>query len=75
MSTGTGTPGPNTPLTYHRRQPAFATQRERLYRAGPGRYMAMEDVEPQQSDDISLRRGMDVEGRYIQSPYYNCTCD
>ena len=37
-------------------------QRERLYRAGPGRYVAVEDVEPQQSDDIPLRRGMEVEG-------------
>ena len=61
-----GTPGANTPQTHHRRQPTFATQRERLYHAGPGRYVAVEDVEPQQSDDIPLRRGMEVEGV--------CTC-
>lgn len=40
----------------------FATQRERLYRAGPGRYVAIEDVDPQQSEDIAIRRGMEVEG-------------
>ena len=57
-----GTPGPNTPQTHHRRQQTFATQRERLYRAGAGRYVAVEDVEPQQGDDIPLRRGMEVEG-------------
>ena len=61
----TGTPGPNTPQSFHRRQPTFATQRERLYRAGPGRYVALEDVEPQQSDDVPLRRGMEVEGVYF----------
>ena len=60
-----GTPGPNTPQTHHRRQPNFSTQRERLYRAGPGRYVAMEDVDPQQSEDIPLRRGMDVEGVFL----------
>ena len=37
-------------------------QRERLYRAGPGRYIAVEDVDPQQSDDLPLRKGMEVEG-------------
>ena len=63
--TGTGTPGQNTPLIYAKRQPAFATQRERLYRAGPGKYVATENVEPKQSDDIPLRRGMEVEGKDI----------
>ena len=59
---GTGTPGPNTPHSYHKRMPAFTTQRERLYRAGPGRYIVVDDFDPQQSEDIPLRRGMHVEG-------------
>ena len=60
-----GTPGPNTPHLYHRRQQTFSTQRERLHRAGAGRYVAVEDVEPQQGDDIPLRRGMEVEGQCV----------
>ncbi len=54
-----GTPGPATPIS---RKPSFGQQRERLYRAGPGEYVAIQDMEPQQPGDIPLRKGMAVEG-------------
>ena len=44
-------------------QSAFQQQRERLYRAGAGRYVAVQDFDPQGQGDIPLRRGMPVEGK------------
>jgi len=43
----------------------FQQQRERLYRAGPGKYTAVQDVEPQQPGDLALKKGMPVEGRLV----------
>lgn len=57
----TGTPVLGTPTF---RRPSFLQQRERLYRAGPGRYIAIQDVESQQQGDLTLRKGMEVEGRH-----------
>lgn len=55
-----GTPVQGTTPTF--RRPSFLQQRERLYRAGPGRYIAIQDVESQQLGDLSLRKGMEIEG-------------
>ena len=52
--------GPNTPLVG---QSSFQQQRERLYRAGAGKYIVVQDYDPQAPGDIPLRRGMPVEGR------------
>ena len=59
---GHHTPGQNSPLLLHRHNYTFAHTRERLYRAGPGKYFAVEDVEPQQQGDIPLKAGMPVAG-------------
>ena len=63
LHTHTGTPYQTTPVV---QQPppkvVFQQQRERLYRAGPGRYHAIQDVEPQQPGDLALRKGKQVEG-------------
>lgn len=45
-------------------QSSFQQQRERLYRAGAGKYEVVQDVDPQVPGDIPLRRGMPVEGIY-----------
>lgn len=58
-SSNEGTPGPSTPKLHKQ---SFQQQRERLYRAGPGKYMVIQDVDAQQEGDISLKRGMSVEG-------------
>ena len=58
-SGSTGTPSQMTP---NFRRPSFLQQRERLYRAGPGRYIALQDVESQQTGDLTLRMGMEIEG-------------
>lgn len=52
--------GPNTPLVA---QSSFQQQRERLYRARAGRYVVVQDYDPQTPGDIPLSRGMPVEGR------------
>ncbi len=62
------TPGPNTPIN---RKQSFGQQRERLYRAGPGEYVAVQEVEAQQPGDIPLKRGMPVEG--TRGRGYCCT--
>jgi len=54
-----GTPTLGTPKL---RRPSFQQQRERLYRAGPEKYVAIQDVEAQQTGDIPLSKGMAVEG-------------
>lgn len=62
-STHSGSPG--TPVqggTPTFRRPSFLQQRERLYRAGSGKYVAVQDVESQQPGDLSLHRGMEIEG-------------
>lgn len=54
-----------TPTVQPRNYTSFHNQRERLYRAGPGRYVVTEDVEPQQPGDLPLRRGVPVEGKGV----------
>ncbi len=60
-SGSTGTPQ-GTPKF---RRPSFLQQRDRLYRAGPGMYVAIQDVESQQEGDLSLKKGMAIEGVYL----------
>ena len=43
-------------------QTSFKQQRERLYRAGAGKYIAVQDFDPQAQGDIPLRKGMPVVG-------------
>ena len=59
-SGSTGTPSQGTP---NFRRPSFLQQRERLYRAGPGKYVVIQDVESQQRGDLTLRKGMTIDGK------------
>ncbi len=60
-----GTPTIGTPTlgTPKMKRPSFQQQRERLYRAGPEQYIVTQDVEAQQPGDLTLCKGMAVEGK------------
>ena len=58
-----GTIGPGLPTAQPRSGlSTFQHQQERLYRTGPGNYVAVEDIEPLQPGDLPLWKGMHVEG-------------